>query len=90
MVSGKNRVELDAQQIAITIGGLLVRPGDLILGDDNGVLRVPLEAADEIAALAENVRATERRIAGAISTGVPLGVARTEFGYATPWQTSAT
>ncbi|KMO17787.1 RraA family protein [Methylobacterium platani] len=38
---------------AVTIGGAPVRPGDLILGDDDGVVVIPREAADGLIAKAE-------------------------------------
>ena len=39
--------------VPIQCGGALVRPGDLLVGDDNGVLVVPAKLAEEVIAQAE-------------------------------------
>ena len=39
--------------VAIQCGGVLVRPGDVVLGDDDGVLVVPAILAEEVLAEAE-------------------------------------
>ncbi|MEV5843772.1 isocitrate/isopropylmalate family dehydrogenase [Streptomyces sp. NPDC051985] len=86
MVSGKNRVELAATGRHITIGEVTVRPGDVIVADDNGVLVVPAERAAEVADRAERVEGTESAIAEAVGTGLRLDEARRRFGYAKPWE----
>ncbi|MDE2635628.1 MAG: RraA family protein [Chloroflexota bacterium] len=43
------RLELDSTQIPVNIGGVLVRPKDLVLADGDGVIVVPLEIAAEVA-----------------------------------------
>lgn len=43
----------------ITVGQLRIRPGDLILADSDGCVRIPHEHAEEILRLAEEVRARE-------------------------------
>lgn len=48
--------------VALTVGGLEVRPGDLLHGDRHGLLTVPKETAREIPAVAEKLRQTERRL----------------------------
>ncbi|MFE5038790.1 isocitrate/isopropylmalate family dehydrogenase [Streptomyces sp. NPDC056683] len=86
MVSGKNRVELAATGRRITIGDVTVRPGDVIVADDNGVLVVPAEQAAEVAERAERVEGTESAIAEAVGEGLRLDEARRRFGYAKPWE----
>ncbi|MEU1309016.1 RraA family protein [Streptomyces cinnamoneus] len=90
MVSGKNRVELAATGREITVGGTTVRPGDVIVADDNGALVVPAEHAAEVADRAERVEGTETAIAAAIAEGLRLDEARQRFGYAKPWDGPAT
>ena len=43
----------------VICGGVRVRPGDIIVGDCDGVVVVPQEKADAIAAKAESILATE-------------------------------
>jgi len=46
------RLELDAADVPINCGGVLVRPGDVIVADGDGVICVPKEKALEVARLA--------------------------------------
>lgn len=54
------------------VGDWTVSRADLILGDDDGVLLVPLARADDIFTLAEVIRDTERRQAEVMRAGVSL------------------
>ncbi len=56
----------------ITCGGLEVRPGDWIIGDDNGVVVVPKERAYEIARRAKEVWKNEERVREEIKRGKTL------------------
>ncbi|WP_106177663.1 RraA family protein [Prauserella shujinwangii] len=85
MVSGKNRVQLAAIGDPIRIGDVDLRTGDIVVGDDNGVLAVPSELADEVLIRAQRVELTEQSIARAVACGARLDEARERFGYATPW-----
>ncbi|MET9426917.1 isocitrate/isopropylmalate family dehydrogenase [Streptomyces sp. NPDC003036] len=85
MVSGKNRVELAATGRDVLIGDVTVRPGDIVVADDNGALVVPAEHAAEVAERAERVERTEAAIAEAVGAGLRLDEARRRFGYARPW-----
>ncbi|RVU21808.1 RraA family protein [Methylobacterium oryzihabitans] len=57
---------------AITVGGARVRPGDLILGDDDGLVVIPVEEAagliDRASAMLEAEIGWERRLAAGEST----------------------
>ena len=57
----------------IRCGGQIVRKGDWIIGDDNGVVIVPKEKAVEIANRAINVMERENRIREEIKRGSSLG-----------------
>ncbi len=56
----------------ITCGGQTVRPGDYIVGDDNGVVVVPRERGYEIARRAVEVEKNESRIRDEILKGKTL------------------
>lgn len=47
MVQG--RVEFDSAQIPVSIGGALIRPGDIVVADGDGVIAVPAEHAETVA-----------------------------------------
>jgi regulator of RNase E activity RraA len=55
-----------------TVGDWTVDREDVVVGDDDGVLFVPAVRADEILALAETIRDTERRQAERIRAGETL------------------
>ena len=48
--------------IPVEIGGLKVEPGDLLHGDRHGILKVPLEIAAEIPAVARQIQEKEERL----------------------------
>ncbi len=50
------------RDLPIVCGGVLVGPGDLIVGDTDGVVVVPRERADDVLTAAEQIEATERRM----------------------------
>ena len=60
------RLEMDATQIPVNIGGVLVRPKDLVVADGDGVIVVPLEIAEDVAkhawVVAEGDKRGRRRI----------------------------
>lgn len=81
MVTGKDRVYVDAVECPVSIAGLQINPGDLIMADDSGAIRIPLEHAEKVLAIAENIAATEAKIESLVRAGTPLKEARRITGY---------
>ena len=54
----------------IACGNVVVMPGDIVIGDSVGVVVVPLEDAEEVAAAAEAIVEKERQRVGQIKEGV--------------------
>lgn len=47
------RFEVTGHNTAITVGGIEITPGDLVIGDDDGVVVVPRAAEEEVITLAQ-------------------------------------
>ena len=59
--TGKWRLEAVAINEPVMCGGVQVRPGDLMIGDESGICFVPIEVADAAVARILEVAAAERR-----------------------------
>ncbi|MER5450373.1 RraA family protein [Streptomyces sp. NPDC002766] len=83
MRTGKDRVQVDGYQVPVTVGGVRVEPGDLLLGDADGIVAIPASRADEVIAAAEEIRDAEDRIRADVEQGMSLADARAKAGYHT-------
>ena len=55
----------------VTVGGVEIFPGDIIVGDNDGVVAIRPQALDEIVAAADEVLASEQKILKEIDAGSP-------------------
>lgn len=62
---------IPAFNVAVTVGGVSVRPGDLLHGDLNGVTTIPHEIAAEVADACEPFAAAENVIFQSLRVGEP-------------------
>ncbi len=67
-------------RVPIEIGGVLVRPGDILFGDIDGVCVVPSEAAEEVFATALEKARGEKLVKKAIEEGSSAVSAFQKFG----------
>ncbi len=81
MMTGKDRVMVEAMNVTVSIGKTQVKPGDIMVGDDTGVVVVPHERAEEVLKLALDIEKAENRIEKAVRGGLSLKEARQKFGY---------
>jgi len=81
MRTGKDRVQVDATQVPVTIGGARVQPGDLLRGDADGVVVVPRSREDEVLTIAEDIGRAEAAIRALLDEGMSLREARAKLGY---------
>ncbi|WP_371574520.1 RraA family protein [Streptomyces sp. NBC_01314] len=56
----------------VTVAGLTVEQGDVVLADESGLVVVPRDRAEEVAEIATGIVARERAIADEVRAGVPL------------------
>jgi 4-hydroxy-4-methyl-2-oxoglutarate aldolase len=74
------RIEVDAVGVAIESGGITVHPGDLVLGDQDGVVVVPSAEAEEVLALAEQKVTGENLVRQKLAEGMPVSEAFRTYG----------
>lgn len=55
------RCELDATNTPVNIGGVMVRPGDLVVADGDGVIVVPVEHAECVLVQARRIANRDRK-----------------------------
>lgn len=58
--------------VAVSVGGVPVRPGDIVLGDDDGIVVVPLERAAEVLAAAQKHLLKEADWVRQIKSGISV------------------
>jgi regulator of RNase E activity RraA len=83
MRTGKDRVQVAAEQVPVTIGQARVLPGDLMRGDTDGVVAIPHAREDEVLNVAEDIGRAEQRIRDLVASGMTLKEAREQLRYHT-------
>lgn len=68
-------------QIPIKIGDTVIRPGDVVLGDIDGVVIVPRALAWEVLLRAEEIKANEKTIFGWVAEGQTVDEIKEKGGY---------
>jgi 4-hydroxy-4-methyl-2-oxoglutarate aldolase len=85
-VQSIGRWKVTASQIPVYMRGatssyVSVRPGDFILGDEDGVIVIPAEIAEKTLIEAERLTQTEQRIRAELKKGLTLAQALEQFGH---------
>jgi regulator of RNase E activity RraA len=81
MRTGKDRVQVEEMACVVEIGGARVAPGDILLGDPDGVVVIPAAHEDQVLAVAEEIHAAEDAIRAMARAGVRLDEARRRHNY---------
>jgi 4-hydroxy-4-methyl-2-oxoglutarate aldolase len=68
-------------QIPIKIGDVTIKPGDVVLGDIDGVLVVPRDIAHDVLVRAEAIKANEKKIFGWVAAGQTIQQITKQGGY---------
>lgn len=63
-------------QVPVTVGGMVVRPGDAVLGDENGVVVVPAERLAAVVAAVPDALEKDRAIQRELAAGGTVGAYR--------------
>ncbi len=81
MRTGRGRVQADAYQVPVSLGEVRVEPGDMLVGDADGVVVVPRERQEEVLAISGEIAEAEERIRHEIEGGSRLDEARRRHRY---------
>lgn len=68
-------------QIPILIGGVVIKPGDVIFADCDGVVCVPRDIAYDVLVRAEEIRENEKKIFGWVAKGETIHEITEKGGY---------
>jgi 4-hydroxy-4-methyl-2-oxoglutarate aldolase len=81
MRTGKDRVEVESMGQPISLGEIQVRPGDILVGDADGIVVVPRVREVEVYETARDIEEAEQAIERETAKGIRLDEARRQFRY---------
>jgi regulator of RNase E activity RraA len=81
MRTGRGRVQADGYQVPVSLGEVHVAPGDVVVGDGDGVVVIPQGREEEVLAVSREITEAEERIRGEIEAGSRLDEARKRHRY---------
>ena len=81
MRTGKDRVEVESMGQPISLGEVQVRPGDILVGDADGVVVIPRVREQEVFTTAREIEDAEQGIERETAKGLRLEEARQAFRY---------
>lgn len=79
--TGKTRLRLDALNGAVTIGGVAAHPGDMVIGDDTGIVVIPSGDIPRVLAEAERILAVDHEMERYIEAGMSFQEAAAKANY---------
>jgi 4-hydroxy-4-methyl-2-oxoglutarate aldolase len=81
MRTGKDRVQVEATQVPVSIGQARVCPGDILRGDADGVVVIAQAHEEAVLAAAEEIQVAEDAIRLSVRSGMSLREAREKHRY---------
>lgn len=80
-LTARGRIMQDAYNCLIRFAGVQVSPGDILMGDDNGVAVIPRDRAEEVLAATVEIYQRELSIVEELKRGTPLDEVDKKSGY---------
>ncbi len=81
MRTGKDRVQVAGLNVPASLGDVQVKPGDLLVGSDDGIVVVPREKEEEVLSVAQSIAEAEDRILSEALKGTRLDEVRKKYKY---------
>ncbi len=79
-----NTLQAAACNVPVEVGGVLVKPGDIIVADEDGVVAIPLEALPTVMENLRTIFEVEGGMERAIQDGAPIDEIETIIGKKKP------
>ena len=80
-MTARGRIQQEAYNVMVQIGGTQVRPGDWVIADGSGVVVIPQEHTEAVLAVAEDIVDREEKMAEAVRNGMSILDVMTNFNY---------
>jgi regulator of RNase E activity RraA len=81
MRTGRGRVQADGYNVSVSLGDVRVDPGDVLVGDADGVVVIPAGREEDVLGVANEIGEAEDQIRTEIAAGSRLDEARKRHRY---------
>lgn len=76
-----SRAKMTGYQVPVSIGGVIIKPGDIIMADIDGVIVIPRKVAEQVLTRAEQIEKNEMEIKEWVDAGLSAGEIHERGGY---------
>jgi 4-hydroxy-4-methyl-2-oxoglutarate aldolase len=76
-----SRAKMTGYQVPITVGGVLIKPGDIIMADIDGAIVIPRKLAEPVLLRAEQIEKNEGEIKEWVDAGLTAAEIHDRGGY---------
>jgi 4-hydroxy-4-methyl-2-oxoglutarate aldolase len=80
-ITARGRIMQEDFNCPIRLGDVQVRPGDIVVGDINGIVVIPLEKMDEVISSAERILEKEEQMRADILAGMDILEIDNKYNY---------
>jgi regulator of RNase E activity RraA len=81
VVNGIGRWEMVAEQVPLTIGGVHIQPGDIVIAEFEAILVIPRKDAERVLLKAEEIVAAEAKVRAEAASGIPPSESLDRHGH---------
>jgi regulator of RNase E activity RraA len=81
MRTGKDRVQVEGMNVPVSLGDVQVRPGDVVIGSDDGIVIVPKDREEEVLSVTQSVSQAEDQILSEALKGNRLDEVRKKYKF---------